>query len=224
MENSKYKEDASGPLRIESVTEQLRLLCYAGYTNVLEIGVGAGFLRHCVGFFPQITHTTVDIDSDLSPDYMASVTSLPFGNGQFDLVVCCEVLEHLPFSEFSPALREIRRVARHKVILSLPDRTRHLGVALRFPGLGPGWRVWEWNPPRLKEARKELPAGDEHHWEIGCKGTLPKDVVKKIREAGFQIERQYRLWGHDWHHFFLLGVTRASGAFRHAGIGRHSRH
>ncbi len=43
---------------------------------------------------------------------------LPFGDQSFDLVVCLEVLEHLP--EPARALRELRRVARGGCLLSVP--------------------------------------------------------------------------------------------------------
>lgn len=57
----RYKKNAFSPLRIESITEQLRQICYSGYTNILEIGIAGGFLRHCFKLFPQISHTTLDI-------------------------------------------------------------------------------------------------------------------------------------------------------------------
>lgn len=199
-----YKRHAFNPLRIESITEQLRQICYTGYSNILEIGVGIGFLKHCLKLFPEVSLTTLDIAEDLRPDHVGSVTNMPFSDGQFDVVVCCEVLEHLPFMDFPPALKEIKRVARHKVILSLPDRTRHFGIAVCFARLG--WFMLEWNPPRRKTAHRELELGGEHCWEIGCKGTLAKDVVREIKEAGFKVEKQYRLWRHAWHRFFILGV------------------
>lgn len=199
-----YYEHAFDSLRIDSITEQLRQICYSGYTNVLEIGVGVGFLRHCFRFFPQISHTTLDISEELAPNYVGSVTDMPFSDGQFDVVLCCEVLEHLPFSEFLPSLKEIRRVVRHKVILSLPDATRHFGIAVCLARLG--WFMLEWNPLRRKNAYREVNPGGEHYWEIGYKGTLAKDIIRNIKEAGFKIERQYRLYKHAYHRFFILQV------------------
>jgi SAM-dependent methyltransferase len=43
---------------------------------------------------------------------------LPFGDQRFDLVVCLEVLEHLPEPE--RALRELRRVSRGGCLISVP--------------------------------------------------------------------------------------------------------
>jgi Methylase involved in ubiquinone/menaquinone biosynthesis len=197
-----YKKQAFLPMRIESITEQLRQICYSGYTNILEIGVGIGFLRHCTRLFPQISITTLDISEDLHPDYLGSVTDMPFEDKQFELVVCCEVLEHLPFADFLPALKEIRRVARHKAIISLPDRRRRYFLTARLPWLG--WLNFAWNPARGKLAREKFEFNGEHYWEIGYKGTNTKDVVRKIKDAGFKIEKQYRLLKHDYHCFFIL--------------------
>lgn len=197
-----YEKDAFHPIRIESITEQLRQICYSGYTNILEIGIGKGFLKHCFKLFPQISHTTLDIAEDLHPDYVGSVTNMPFEDSQFDVVVCGQVLEHLPFADFLPALKEIKRVARHKAIVSLPDKRRHFGVAVclvRF-----GWFRFEWNPARRRHAQREFKFDGEHYWEIGCKGTLGKDVLRNIKQAGFKIEKQFRLWRHPWHCFFIL--------------------
>ena len=197
-----YDKNAFHPLRIESITEQLRQICYSGYTNVLEVGVGRGFLKHCFKLFPQISHTTLDIAEDLSPDYVGSVTNMPFEDNQFDLVVCGEVLEHLPFTDFLPSLKEIRRVARYKAIISLPDERRHFGLAVCLARFG--WFRFEWNPTRRRYACKEFEFTGEHYWEIGCKGTQIKDVLVNIKKAGFKIEKQYRLWRHSWHCFFIL--------------------
>jgi SAM-dependent methyltransferase len=197
-----YKKQAFQPLRIESATEQLRAICYSGYTNILEIGIGIGFLRHCAELFPQISLTTLDIAEDLNPDFLGSVTDMPFDDKQFDLVVCCEVLEHLPFTDFLPALKEIRRVACRKVILSLPDRRHNYFFNTRIPWIGK-FRL-DWFPERSILAHKAFAFNSEHYWEIGYKGTLTRDVTKNIKEAGFRIEQQYRLAKHDYHCFFIL--------------------
>ena len=99
----RYQEHGFDPLRIESITEQLRRICYDGYTDILEVGCVGGFLRHCVQLFPQIRWTTLDISEGLQPDYVGSVTSMPFDDNSFELVICAQVLEHLPFDDFSVA-------------------------------------------------------------------------------------------------------------------------
>jgi SAM-dependent methyltransferase len=49
--------------------------------------------------------------------HRADVAKLPFEDNTFDLVICSEVLEHVPDEE---ALRSLLRVARRDVLLSVP--------------------------------------------------------------------------------------------------------
>ncbi len=69
--------------------------------NILEIGVGNGvvayFLKHA-GY--QLT--TMDINPQLKPDYLQSITDLSnIADNSFDLILCAEVLEHLPYHTFN---------------------------------------------------------------------------------------------------------------------------
>lgn len=45
---------------------------------------------------------------------------LPFANDSFDLVACCEVLEHIPPPLLTSACAELARVARGSVIIGVP--------------------------------------------------------------------------------------------------------
>ena len=73
--------------------------------------------------------TTVDIDPALGPDVVGSVTRLPFDDDAFDVALCCEVLEHLPWDEAEAALQEVSRVVSRGAVVSVPDVTPWAGVA-----------------------------------------------------------------------------------------------
>src|SRR3989344_860983 len=87
--------------------------------TVLEIGVGnkvvSDYLKK-IG----LKVTTCDFDKNLKPDVVADVLDLPFKKESFDVVLCAEVLEHLPFGKFSKALKEIHRVTQTSAIITLP--------------------------------------------------------------------------------------------------------
>lgn len=203
VSRSHYQREGFSPLRIENLTQQLREICDSECKKVLEIGVGRGLLRHMLQPFPEISYVGFDIDESLYPDYVGSVTDMPFADRQFELTMCCEVLEHLPLEELPVALKEIRRVTEKKVIISLPDKRKHSGVALRIPGIS-NWVKWGFNldPPGLGCKKFD----GQHYWEIGYKGSRGRTILRHIREAGFTIERQYRLERHRWHCFFILSV------------------
>ena len=43
------------------------------------------------------------------------IENLPFEDNSFDLVLCCEVLEHLPDDIYQDALKEIQRVSNEYI-------------------------------------------------------------------------------------------------------------
>ena len=122
------KETASNPIErrlVGGFTEALRSLLPEQATRVLEVGCGEGNqLRRLRDTYPAAEIVGLDIafDDDVSADgvdlVVASAMTLPFPDDAFDLVVGLEVLEHLP--DPAVALREIARVGRGPVILSVP--------------------------------------------------------------------------------------------------------
>jgi ubiquinone/menaquinone biosynthesis C-methylase UbiE len=96
--------------------------------SVLEVGCGEGHLaRHLFDHGPRpetFEISDVDVDRvrvDLPPAItvrQASIYDLPHPTDSFDLVVCCEVLEHLEHPV--RGLAELARVARRRVLISTP--------------------------------------------------------------------------------------------------------
>jgi ubiquinone/menaquinone biosynthesis C-methylase UbiE len=188
------------PLRIASVTEQLRLLSRFQCRDVLEIGVGKGLIRQFLSIIRTVKYTSFDIADDLKPDFVGSVLEMPFEDNRFDSVLCCQVLEHLRFEDFPRALAEIRRITRKHAFISLPDTRRHFGLSLCF--FRYGWRTLELNF-RRKVKPEEL--ARDHYWEIGhTPVTSGAAVQKRMSEAGFKIVQKYRLAPFPWHSFFVL--------------------
>lgn len=171
--------------------------------SVLEIGTGSGFVsdylrRHGVPV------TTVDFDPAVRPDVVAAAEWLPFGRSGFDLVLCCQVLEHLPVESSLAALREFRRVAARNVVISLPDVTPVARLVLPVPGrwiterLLPAW--WRRAPRRVTNPR-------EHHWEIGIRGFPLRRLLGMLEQAELTLIRRYRVPQNPFHHFFELGTS-----------------
>jgi ubiquinone/menaquinone biosynthesis C-methylase UbiE len=97
-------------------------------TSILEVGVGEGeILQRVMARFPQATARGIDLpDDDLPKEWEArgvpaefgDATAMRFSDGEFDLVMAIEVLEHVPEPE--RALREMARVCKGNVIFSVP--------------------------------------------------------------------------------------------------------
>jgi ubiquinone/menaquinone biosynthesis C-methylase UbiE len=96
--------------------------------TVLEVGCGEGQLAHRLVTRSRRPERFVACDVELSAVMdgidplielrIASIYELPFPDASFDLVVCCEVLEHL--DDPLRGLRELARVTRRAVIVSTP--------------------------------------------------------------------------------------------------------
>jgi ubiquinone/menaquinone biosynthesis C-methylase UbiE len=94
----------------------------------------------------------------------ASIYELPFADDEFDLVVCCEVLEHL--EEPRRGLREIQRVARRSVILSTPRE--------------PIWRAMNLARGKYVKDLGNTP-GHIQHWS---KGSFAELVGRHVEVVG----------------------------------------
>lgn len=158
-------------------------------------------VRSFLKCFEGVKHTCIDIAATSNPDFVGSVLEMPFRDAEFGCVLCCEVLEHIPFADFAAAPSEIRRVSKDLVIISLPDKRRRFGLGaclFRY-----GWRKLEFNFERASAKTERL--ATRHYWEIGHTDEASgKNVVKAIRSVGFKIEKMYRLEKHQWHSFFIL--------------------
>src|SRR3989344_4156341 len=84
--------------------------------KILFIGVGDGVVPHLLKRGGEYEVTTLDFDPGLNPDVVADIRSLPFGDKSFDLVCVFEVLEHIPYEDVNPALREIIRVSKKMLL------------------------------------------------------------------------------------------------------------
>lgn len=193
--NSDY--DTKG--RFSSYWHQVNEIKSTGAKSILEVGMGNGFTSQ---YLSQrgLQIDTLDIDPELNPTFVGSVTSIPIDSNSYDCVVCYEVLEHMPFDCFFIALSELCRISKKWVIISLPDASRSYRILARLPlGLKIKWRIPVPNIP----ARK-LPESDEHFWEIGTQGFPLSRIESVIGETPLIITKTYRVFEHIRHRFFIM--------------------
>ena len=193
--------------RVYSIATQLDAALELSPRSLLEVGVGTGitaFALRRVG----IEVTTLDVQADLSPDLVGDVRRIPCGDSSFDVSCCCQVLEHLPLADMPAALRELRRVTRWRLVLSLPDLTRFLGVSATLPLLGRrdlGMSLPIREPDDAWKAARLVTMG--HYWEIGMNGGASRGVLDALRRAGFDKVRTFRVPEIRWHRFFIADVA-----------------
>lgn len=165
--------------------------------NVLVIGKGSGLVSEYLKL-SGVKTTTLDNDESLNPDVVASVLKIPFFDNEFDVVLCAQVLEHLPYEDFRQALLEIKRVAKIGAVVSLP----HFGPAVRFFLKLPLFPEIKFMI-KLPYPKKHIFKG-EHFWEIGKKDYSLKKIKKDIKKFGFKIVNDFMIFENPLHHFFIL--------------------
>lgn len=194
-----YGHSYDTKLRLASYWHQIDEVLSLAPHSVLEVGMGNGFVTASLRR-EGIEVKTMDVAPDLGPDIVASVTDIPLADGSVDVALCCQVLEHIPFSEFPAGVRELVRVARKGLVISLPDQQRYIRILLQT-------RLF-----RIIDRLITLPAGlqktprpldPQHFWEIGCGEVGLQDVLQVFREATGHYPRTYRVPENPYHRFFI---------------------
>lgn len=168
-------------------------------SSVLEVGAGAGVFKQLASSF-GVNVETVDIDPKLNPDHVASVLDLPFNDNVYDVVAAFQILEHLPYEQFPRALSELKRVAAHHVVISLPDAETVWRYEFYIPKIGE--KNLYIKRPRL--CPEEHRFNGEHYWEISKKGYPLSLVTKELNNQGLELIKTYRVPENTYHRFFVL--------------------
>jgi hypothetical protein len=142
-----------GPLRYNlSLREQERIddlikIMPKGYFSVLDIGARHGNISNLLtSYFKTVTALDLEKPELIKENIITvkgDVTQLEFQDNSFDVVLCTEVLEHIPTYLISKACNEVIRVAKTFVVIGVPykqdihyGRTKCLSCKRKNPPWG----------------------------------------------------------------------------------------
>jgi 2-polyprenyl-3-methyl-5-hydroxy-6-metoxy-1,4-benzoquinol methylase len=185
--------------RFNGYFEEIKEIAKLPIKSILDIGVGSGFMRSYLNLYEYLVFS-IDIRKDLKADLVCSVDKLPFSAKSFDLCLCCEVLEHLPYEKFEKSLTEIKSVISSHLILSLPDSSYYLGITLRHTPNNQYNHLFSF--PILLHKKHVFDGA--HYWEIGKEGYPLSRILADIKQAGFLVEKTYRSFSNPYCRMFLL--------------------
>ncbi len=207
-----------GAMRYWNVIQQVRDV-YRPDADVLEVGSGAGgiteFLAHPVTGVDTAFERTAERRTSYLTPVQASATALPFEDASFDIVLCCETVEHLPHDAREPAFSEMFRVLRPggRMVVTFPaDETAHeldswLNGAYRArKGADHPWAIehLEHGVPQTPEIASLVQriVGDGGRVTIRKQASAP---LWKLHMGLFSVDRGYPLTR-------LVGIRTAPGA------------
>lgn len=167
--------------------------------SVVEVGIGDGVFGNFIKSNVPISYTSVDYARDLNPDIVGSILALPLSDKSYDVACAFEVLEHLPFEEFDTALKELTRVARTHVVISIPHFGPTLSFLLKLP-LFPTLRF----SIKFPYPKRHIFNG-HHFWELGTR-RYPLSLIREKLSAHGALIRDFVPFGNPYHHFFILKV------------------
>jgi SAM-dependent methyltransferase len=146
----------------EKILRLLGLTPRATPWRVLEIGTGSGGIAHYLGTHPDIHCTVTSVDvidvrevRDGFDFKLVSGTALPFGDGEFDVVISNHVIEHVGArSEQLAHLRECRRMLAPMAVgyLAVPNRWMLVEPHYRLAFLS--WWPRDWRSAYLRMMRR----------------------------------------------------------------------
>jgi SAM-dependent methyltransferase len=128
-----FELDTEERARLDFVTELIPL----GVRSILDVGCGNGaFVHRLLGRYDRVCgvdRSETALRFVQTEHRRAGAEQLPFGDGEFDMVTCMEVIEHLPESVYDAALRELARVADHWLMITVPYREDRRLDLIRCP-------------------------------------------------------------------------------------------
>lgn len=173
--------------------------------KILEVGPGNNIVNTILKKTGYEVKTT-DFDEKTNPDYIADIRELPkVIHEQFDLIMCCEVLEHIPFRDVKLALQNFHSISQKYLVITIPYTTLGTFTVRVFLKIVPFLKPFQWiKILRVfpKEHIPNLPHG--HHWEIGKKGYPLKRIISLFSETGWIVEKSYPIFENPYHYMFVL--------------------
>lgn len=190
--------------RWNSIWYQLSEINRLKAKTVIEVGPGLGYFKVAASLM-NIDIQTVDLDPALKPDHVADANDLPFDEDSFDVGCAFQVLEHMPFSIALGALSELARVARHYVVISLPDSQRTWRYLLHLPKFGERKISVKW--PHLIKSNHEFDG--EHYWELNKQNYGMKQVIASFLGLGcLSLNHTFTPFENPSHRFFIFSINK----------------
>lgn len=172
--------------------------------KILIAGKGDGVVPKILEAYDELlgldlTIHTYDFAADLKPHYLGDLANIgKTVTEKYDVVVCCQVLEHLPMIEAMDVVAQMRKLSRY-VILSLPYKAITVRGSFKMPVLPE--LDFCLKVPVFKQSGSMV--DDRHYWELGCSISV-RNFKKEMTNLGYKVLKSYILKKHGNIYFVVL--------------------
>lgn len=163
--------------RFASIVEHLP----TRFGSLLEVGCGDGRLSCALPECERMAF--LDLSASALRQFrrreasflQASAGCLPFRDHSFEVVVCSEVMEHLPGREFNACRHELARVSSEHVIVTMPYRETLRAESYRCAACGDTYHAYGHLRSVSRRMMRELVPGFEAQaiWAFGIQRRWP---------------------------------------------------
>ena len=187
------------------INNMMQLINGHGAKKILIAGKGDGVVQKILEAYNELlnldlTIKTFDFAQDLNPDFLGDLVEIEkIVAEKFDIILCCQVLEHIPLEEALSVLSQMKKIARF-VIISVPYKAITVRGTLKIPLI----KEFEYCIKIPIWDSKTGMVDDRHFWEIGFNISLKK-LINKIRGLGYDILSSYVVKKDGFKYFFVLG-------------------
>jgi len=197
-----------------SFSEQIYRIRLSKPKNIIEVGVGNGFVSNILKL-SGLDVLTCDINPDLNPDIISSVEELPKNvrSGAYELISCCEVLEHMPFEKFEKSINIFASLSDN-LFLTLPVSGRIIGIGgLFMKSWGRRWFSWWIHIPS-----KLYQMATMHYWEIGYEKKYQTRALVKILEMYYECVETNTFRLNPYHQYFMCKGSKVKSMNENVSI------
>ena len=171
--------------------------------KVLIIGAGDNIVTQILKE-QGINVYTLDFDEETSPDFAGNITNIDniLQGKHFDVILCCQVLEHIPYGDVENVLNKLKLIADF-VIISLPYCAANFKLDVKFPFI----KNMRLNIECHRFFEKHKFDG-QHYWEVGKKGFSKRQITKDL-EKYFVVKKRFTAIHNQYHLFFVLASKQS---------------
>lgn len=175
---------------IDSIRKLIKDIDRKEITSVCEVGAGEGeLLKNIIKVYPGAIYSATDLSKrkikeaknnlkikNINFSVQNAENLNKFKDKQFDLVICCEVLEHV--KNYNKSLKELKRISKKYILISVPNE--------------PIWRMLNMTRGKYWKTLGNTP-GHINHWNIFSFDKLVKSEKLVILGKKYPLPWQMML-------------------------------